>query len=160
LMGCDVLPAGDAFPPGVDPAALAAFADRCAAALERADPSWCVVLGNDAFIADLNATYRSIPRPTDVLSFPQVAFSDGPNEGPADELGDVIVSVETAARQAEEHGHPLAVEIEILVVHGLCHLLGWDHEDPADALEMRTVEAQVLAAAGSRGVGLVRRAEV
>lgn len=157
-MPCDVVVAGEG-ELGVDLEALRAFADDAARALDRVAADWCVVLGDDAFLCDLNATYRNVPTPTDVLSFPQVEFPAGPNRGAADVLGDVVISVETAARQAEAHGHGLQAEIEVLVVHGLCHLLGWDHEDPTDAIAMRAVEGDVLERSGRRASGLVRRSE-
>jgi probable rRNA maturation factor len=155
-MPCEVVPAGDAFPPGIDPVAIGEFAHRCAAVLRRADADWCVVLGDDAFITALNLDYRGIDTPTDVLSFPQVEFPDGPNTGEIAVLGDVAISVDAARRQADELGHALGRELEVLVVHGLCHLLGWDHEDPRDAPAMSAVEARVLASVGG-GVGLVQR---
>ncbi|MBA2321195.1 MAG: rRNA maturation RNase YbeY [Deltaproteobacteria bacterium] len=157
-MACEVMPAGDAVPSGVDLVALAGFADRCAAVLGREGSDWSIVLGDDPFLFHLNTEYRSMASATDVLSFPQTEFADGPNQGEAPELGDVVVSVETAARQAAEHGHGLQAELEILVVHGLCHLLGWDHETPDDAQAMRASEARVLHAAGGPAIGLVRRA--
>ena len=80
---------------------------------------------------------------TDVLSFAMqegVVFSDDPV------LGDLVISVETAARQAEEQGHDLDAELRVLLVHGLLHLLGYDHEvDEAEAAEMRAAEASCSA---------------
>ena len=95
---------------------------------------WCVrrrsCLGlrftDDGTIADLNSAWRQKTGPTDVLSF--AALDDAGNwmEGPSIELGDIVVSLETARRQAQEQGHSLQRELRWLVSHGLLHLLGWD----------------------------------
>jgi len=70
----------------------------------------------------------------------------------------VVISAETAARQAREQGHTLQVELEVLLIHGLCHLLGFDHDDPQDALVMRAEEDRILEALGvSARSGLVTR---
>ena len=95
-------------------------------------------LVEDAEIAELNANWRDQAGPTDVLAF--AAQDDAgdnappmPLPGPADlaalELGDIVISVETAARQASEHGHSLEEELLFLASHGLLHLLGWYHPD-------------------------------
>ena len=91
----------------------------------------------------LNRTWRNKDRTTDVLSFPL-------REGrfrhiQPDLLGDIAISVPTAARQADDAGHSLAVELERLLVHGLVHLLGYDHEQgPRDARRMERKEQQLL----------------
>lgn len=101
-----------------------------------------VVLCDDAFIHPLNRDWRGKDRPTDVLSFSQ---REGEESDPDDPLlGDVIISLETAARQAEEHGHSLAVEVRVLMIHGLLHLLGYDHEDDVEAEEMEALERDLL----------------
>jgi probable rRNA maturation factor len=79
-----------------------------------------VVLARDVLVRRLNRTYRRKDVPTDVLS-----FEGAPNEG---QLGDIVISVDTAARQAREQGRPLAQELDVLVLHGFLHLLGHDHE--------------------------------
>ena len=109
-------------------------------AVGRSASELSIVLCDDAFIQPLNAQWRNKDLPTDVLSFPQ---DGGPGPGP-DLLGDVVISSETAARQAREAGHTLQVELEVLLVHGLCHLLGLDHEEPADAALMRDEEDRIL----------------
>lgn len=109
-----------------------------------------VVVGDDAFVRGLNAEWRGKDSPTDVLSFPQ----DGP-DGPL--LGDVVISVQTAARQASEHGHDLDTELAVLLVHGICHLLGHDHHEPEQTAAMRRAEARLLAALDVGGAGLVGR---
>lgn len=153
--------AGDAgFPAGIDEGWVRAVCDAVLARLGRAGSELGVVLGDDAFVRALNAEWRGIDSTTDVLSFPQNEFPDGPNTlrpGPA-VLGDVAISVDVAARQAAEQGHGLRSELAVLLVHGICHLLGWDHEDPDDAPAMRAVEARLLADVGEAAPGLIERA--
>ena len=105
---------------------------------------------DDAAIQELNRDYRDKDRPTDVLSF---ALNEGDEpeivDAPEEELlGDILISLETTARQAEEYGHTLERELAYLTVHGMLHLLGYDHEEPADQAEMRLEEEAVLAALG------------
>lgn len=90
-----------------------------------------VVLVDDAEIHRLNRAHRGVDAPTDVLSY--ALFEPG-DEGMPDvpHLGDVIISVDTAARQAEAHGHDTDTEILLLAAHGLTHLLGHDHPEPLD----------------------------
>jgi probable rRNA maturation factor len=114
--------------------------------LNLADAEVSVLLTDDAGIAALNAQYRGRPEPTDVLSFAQ---REGEGADPADPvLGDIVISVERAARQAEEYGHSLAREVAFLAVHGLLHLLGYDHETPADEAEMMRETEAILAPLG------------
>ena len=115
------------------------------------DHELSVVLCDDPFIRGLNAEWRERDRATDVLSFPQ----DGP-EGPL--LGDLVISVQTAARQAAEHGHDLDAELQVLMVHGICHLLGHDHHEREQTARMRQVEDRLLTVLGVRRDGLVGRA--
>lgn len=113
-----------------------------------------ILLCDDAFIRDLNAQWRQKDEPTDVLSF---AMGEGDSaEVNPDLLGDIVISVETAATQAAALGLTLDQEIRVLLVHGLLHLLGYDHVDPADAPEMRAKENQLLGVLGG-GNGLVAR---
>ena len=87
---------------------------------------------------------------TDVLAFALSEQSHGDDErfvvppGGAVQLGEVVISYEQAMRQAEEQGHPLNREIALLVAHGVLHLLGYDHEYPAEEREMRAMEDRVL----------------
>lgn len=105
-------------------------------------------LTDDATIAELNGQWRQKPEPTDVLSF--AALEDAPPLGsdPCLELGDIIVSVETARRQAEEHGHDLIRELRWLVTHGFLHLLGWDHPDDEQLAAMLHCQEQLLNGSG------------
>ena len=94
------------------------------------------LLTDDAEIQELNKTYRNLDKTTDVLSFPQ--DEDAVNESGDRLLGDVAISVETAARQAEEHLLSLNEELILLTIHGILHLLGYDHErSPQDARIMQ-----------------------
>ena len=106
-----------------------------------------ITLVDDAAIHELNRTYRGIDRPTDVLSF---ALDEGEEEPEVDDdeiehlLGDVIISAPTAVRQGEEYGHGLEREMTYLAVHGMLHLLGYDHMEEKDKLIMRKREDEVL----------------
>ena len=106
-----------------------------------------VTLVDDQEIHSLNREYRSIDRPTDVLSF---ALDEDGGEPklygcPALHLlGDIVISMETAARQAEEFGHSLERETAYLAVHGLLHLLGYDHMEEEDRAIMREKEEEAL----------------
>ncbi|MBS5519416.1 MAG: rRNA maturation RNase YbeY [Acidaminococcus sp.] len=106
-----------------------------------------ITIVDDAAIHELNRTYRGIDRPTDVLSF---ALDEGEEEPEVDDdeiehlLGDVIISAPTAVRQGEEYGHGLEREMTYLAVHGMLHLLGYDHMEEKDKLIMRKREEEVL----------------
>ena len=103
-----------------------------------------IVLTDDERIRELNRDYRATDRATDVLAFSQL---EGQAVRPEDEtvaLGDVVVSAETAKRQAAERAHSLADELDLLVVHGVLHLLGYDDETEAGAGEMRQHEKKIL----------------
>ena len=116
-----------------------------------------VVLCDDPFIHALNRQWRSVDAPTDVLSF---AMHEGEDAGlHPDLLGDVVISLDTAERQAAEQGHSLEREVRVLLVHGLLHLLGYDHIEPADAVEMAEAERKLLGVLeGEPFEGLVGRA--
>ena len=107
-----------------------------------------VAFCDDNHIHELNRDFRQVDRPTDVLSF---ALNEGDEpdivDGPAEELlGDIIISVDTLVRQAEEYGHSVERELAYLTVHGFMHLMGYDHQTEADKLEMRQEEEAVLGA--------------
>ena len=107
--------------------------------LEKLGETQCelsLLLTDDAEIRRLNKTYRNLDHATDVLSFPQ--DEDAVNESGDTLLGDVVISVETAARQAEEHHLSFNEELILLAIHGILHLLGYDHErSPQDARIMK-----------------------
>ncbi len=101
-----------------------------------------VVLVSDAQIARLNKQYRHKIGATDVLAF---AMREGDDSRfTQQQLGDVVISVETAKRQAEEEKHSLICELKILIVHGVLHLLGYDHIDASDAEKMKQMETVLL----------------
>jgi probable rRNA maturation factor len=109
-----------------------------------------VVLVSDAYIHALNKKYRDKDCATDVLSF---ALNEGDEpeiiDGPAQNLlGDIIISIDTAKSQAEEYGHSIEREIAFLTVHGILHLLGYDHIEEADRIEMRQEEEYILTKLG------------
>lgn len=113
-----------------------------------------IALVSDARIRSLNKAFRRIDRATDVLSFP----ADPP---PASRraprlLGDIVIGTGVARRQARESGHSYAGELKILALHGLLHLMGYDHHDPSDRGRMARVERR-LRAAGGLGAGLIER---
>ena len=103
-------------------------------------------------IRKLNAEYRGIDKPTDVLSFPLTDFEGG-DEPPTDEpfisLGDIVISLERAAEQAQEFGHSFERECAFLCVHSMLHLLGYDHVDSEeDDAEMRRRQSEILQSMG------------
>ncbi|KAJ6749297.1 ENDORIBONUCLEASE YBEY CHLOROPLASTIC [Salix purpurea] len=115
-----------------------------------------VMLCNDEFIRKLNKEWRDEDHATDVLSMSQHV----PGLGlPFLMLGDIVISAETAARQAEERGHTIIDEIRVLLVHGLLHLLGFDHEISEEAeAEMDKEEQVLLESLGWKGKGLIQSA--
>lgn len=129
--------------------ALTAFLTQAAAAV-RLDGEVSVLLTGDAEIRRLNRTFRHQDHATDVLSFPSPPSPNG-HRRPG---GDLAISVETARRQAQEFGHPLATELEILLLHGVLHLSGYDHE--SDAGRMARKEAALRKRFGLKS-GLIER---
>lgn len=133
---------------GLDVHALERMAAHALAVEEVARPAeLSIVITGDAAIREMNRTYRHTDAATDVLSFSQAegeAFAVPDGETP--HLGDVIISLETARRQAEEHGLALQDEVAHLLVHGILHLLGYGHEDADDEVVMRAHEDAILGA--------------
>ena len=119
---------------GLQPSALTRFLNRARTAVGvRGQVD--ILLANDQTLRQLNKTFRGKNKPTDILSFPApAAFAKK-------HAGDLAISLETAARQAATHGHPLPDEIKILILHGLLHLAGEDHE--TDNGEMAAREANL-----------------
>lgn len=107
----------------------------------------CIGLSDDRAVKDLNHRYRGKDKPTNVLSFPAVAAPLAPQSGPR-ALGDIVLALETVEREAQEQQIPLAHHFQHLVVHGLLHLLGFDHETEADAAVMEALEIEILAGLG------------
>lgn len=101
-----------------------------------------VVLSSDADVAALNGRYRGKPHPTNVLSFPPGPVAE------AGFLGDIVLALETIGREAEEQDVSAEHHLQHLVVHGLLHLLGFDHENDGDADIMEALEIKILARLG------------
>lgn len=104
-----------------------------------------VLLCDDATIHTLNRDYRKKDKPTDVLAFALREGELGHLAG--DSLGDVVISLETAARQAAERGIETREEVRMLLAHGILHLLGWDHQTDADDRRMRAETERLMASA-------------
>ncbi|MBI2908187.1 MAG: rRNA maturation RNase YbeY [Chloroflexi bacterium] len=112
-----------------------------------------LVIAGDELVQRLNKEYRGLDHTTDVLSF---ALEEGPEGGaafvmPSDgvrHLGEVIISYPQAARQAEQQKHPVERELTILIIHGILHLLGYDHESDAEEATMKAQESRLIADCG------------
>lgn len=113
--------------------------------MEDADGSICIELTNDETIHRFNREWRGVDRPTDVLSFP-TAEGEELIFTPDAHLGDIMISVETAARQAAELGHSTAREITFLAIHGTLHVLGYDHMVKADEEIMTAKQREIIKA--------------
>lgn len=132
-----------------------------------------LTLVDDEAIRQLNQRFRGIDRSTDVLSFPMIDYGDGYEQGadPWEEdealqlekdpltgevmLGDLVISMPTADRQAQQFGHSPSRELAYLTVHGMLHLLGYDHETAEDKALMRALEEKILLALGLPRTALV-----
>lgn len=101
-----------------------------------------LALSSDAIVAELNERFRGKAKPTNVLSFPA---GDGGLDG---QLGDIIIALETVEREAVEQGISFEHHLQHLVVHGVLHLLGYDHETTADAERMEALEIEILSKLG------------
>jgi len=125
---------------------------------ENADPAaeMGLVITDQEKIQELNLVHLGEDRPTDVLSFPMLeeaeTVEDDEDSGvfmvPPDgivHLGEVIISYPQAAIQAEEHGHSVEKEVAVLLIHGVLHLLGYDHAEPDEQRDMQVREADILA---------------
>ena len=124
-------------------------------------------LCDDDAIHEINREFRDVDRATDVLSFPTVNYPAGKTAGQADKqlrleyddeldavmLGDLILSVPHVLQQAEEYGHSPERECAYLLVHGLCHLMGYDHIEEDDKRRMRAMEEKSLSAVGQTREG-------
>jgi len=104
-----------------------------------------IVICNDEFIQNLNRDYRNVDKPTDVLSFPSEEID--PEDGTR-YLGDIIISLPRATAQAIEANHPIAEELSMLAVHGVLHLLGYDHQNETEKKEMWQKQAAYLLSLG------------
>lgn len=118
----------------IDIKAWETFAARAASAIGKSDSSATIAFVSDKTIRQLNRQFRAADKATDVLSFP-AGDDDGLN------LGDIAISVDTAARQATENGLTFDEEVAQLILHGLLHLCGYDHE--TDNGEMNRIELRM-----------------
>lgn len=155
----------------VDPSLLSLMqaAADCALVMEgvQRECAVCVRLCGDEEIHAINKEHRGVDRATDVLSFPTVNYPAGMTAGQADRylrrewddelnacmLGDLILSVPHVLAQAEEYGHSAQREAAYLLVHGICHLMGYDHIEDDDKRRMRAMEEKILAAIGQSREG-------
>ena len=132
-------------PHGISTPRLRTRARRMLHAIDRLDSELSIALVDDRIIQDLNASYRGKDKPTDVLSF---AMSEGEfgdlNPGM---LGDVVISVPTARRQAARSKREVFDEVTFLLAHGLLHLIGYDHETDDEEQEMKKETRRLMKAA-------------
>lgn len=109
------------------------------------DVDLSIVLTDDSRLHQLNREYLGIDAPTDVLSFPS---SEADPETGARYIGDVLISLPRAEGQANAAGHPLESEVQLLVVHGVLHLLGYNHADAEEKARMWKAQADILKSLG------------
>ena len=131
----------------VSPPRLRRLVSRTLSALSRSDRDVHLTLVDDREIRRLNRRYLGARRPTDVLAFNLELGAGFPfleSSGPARLLGEVIISAETAARQAARLRIPVALELDLLLVHGLLHLAGYDDHNPDEARVMHEREREIL----------------
>jgi probable rRNA maturation factor len=126
---------------GAEPAIDALVREAAQLALEGARGDVSILLADDALVQDLNRRHRGLDKPTNVLSFPAPAAFE-------ERLGDVVLGFETVAAEAAAQGKSLADHTRHLVVHGILHLLGLDHQDEIEAAVMEAREAAILARLG------------
>lgn len=120
--------------------------------IERTGAELSVLFVDDSYMRTINRDYRGLDRPTDVLAFPQdEQFGEVECEDdPPSMLGDIVISLPTARRQADRRGHDLSYEVRRLLVHGALHLIGHDHEASAEGREMRAKEKQIMSTLQAR----------
>ncbi len=140
-------PAG---PPPVDLQALE-HAASAALAHQSVTGDLSIVLTDDPQLQQLNHDYLGVDAPTDVLSFP--ASESDPESG-ITYLGDILISVTRAHQQAIAAGHSLESEVQLLVVHGILHLLGHDHARPAEKSRMWAAQTAILGSIGLGGIAI------
>ena len=138
-----------------------ALGERMLRFLERDQDELSILLTDDAYIRTLNATHRGKDRPTDVLAFPQdesepqddsqdaALHAAQLGHAPGEErlLGDVVISLDTARRQAQRRKRQLLDEVSFLLAHGILHLLGYDHQNDADEARMNAMTKRLVQAA-------------
>ena len=125
------------------------WAERMLAVLHRAEAELSVLLTDDRTIANLNRDYRQKDRPTDVLSFHFESSGAATSVEAEWLLGDIVISLDTAARQAQSRKRPLEEEVRWLLAHGLLHLVGYDHATPEEKRAMVSWTRKLVRAAGN-----------
>ena len=135
---------------GVDGRALVSAARRLLESLGETGSTLSLRLVGDRKIRSINRAHRGMDAATDVLSFPLVEgpASNRKRSAPERLLGDVVISVDTAARQALDYDAPLQDELYRLLIHGVLHVLGHDHEEPDERTRMEAEERRLAAAIG------------
>jgi probable rRNA maturation factor len=123
-----------------------AASETLAVACADREADLTILLTDDDQICQLNREYLSVDAPTDVLAFP-ADYIDPDTDSRY--LGDVIISYDRAVAQAEASGHAVEQEIQLLVVHGILHLLGHDHADPSQKVKMWAAQAEILTRLGN-----------
>ena len=116
---------------------------------QSTDGDLSIVLTDDRQLHELNREYLDIDAPTDVLSFPA---SETDPETARRYLGDILISVPRAAKQAQTAGHTLEAEVQLLIIHGTLHLLGYDHAGDEEKAQMWKAQAEVLERLGLSGI--------
>jgi probable rRNA maturation factor len=112
---------------------------------DSVDADMTIVLTDDAQLHELNREFLGVDAPTDVLSFP--ASESDPETG-TPYLGDILISIPRAAEQAQAAGHRVEAEVQLLVVHGTLHLMGYDHAEAEEKARMWSAQAEVLSRLG------------
>jgi probable rRNA maturation factor len=127
-----------------------AIAQRMLTFLSRGSVELSILLTDDAYMRVLNRDHRGKDRPTDVLAFPQEpdaeAGTELPPSTPGQLLGDVVISLDTAERQARSRRRALIDEVSFLLAHGILHLVGYDHQDDAEEARMNAMTKRLLRA--------------
>jgi probable rRNA maturation factor len=135
----------EAFAEYVVPASLERVALAALAAEDVPSAELGILITDDATVHELNRRYADEDKPTDVLSFSLREGEEFVSPDETERLGEVIISLDTARRQAGEAGRPVEAEVAHLLVHGILHLLGYDHAEPDDERVMRGREEAILA---------------
>ncbi len=137
----------DSFQSDISEQQLTEAATQTLAACDITAAAATIVITTAEAVQSLNRRFRGVDAPTDVLSF---AAADDDFFAPAETpyLGDIIIAAPVAQRQAAAMGHTPAAEMMLLTIHGMLHLLGYDHHTPAEKAEMWQKQAEILAACG------------
>ena len=138
--------------PALDGRVVKRRAELMLASIGESEAELSVMLTNDASIHELNEKHRHKSKPTDVLAFPMDEAEAGPS-GAVRLLGDVVISLDTAARQARARRRPLMDEVVHLLAHGLLHLVGYDHKTDREERRMNAEAARLIDAANGHSGG-------